>query len=113
MAHEDERRRQPRFEVSWPVKVFTDAGAAEGEARNISSEGIHICCGEVLRLGEVLSLSILVPDCEPLQMTGKVMWSDFYAIDETHRPVCLGMSLVEISDEDHRTLEDLISSHLQ
>jgi len=42
----EERRKHPRFEVNWAITVFTDGDAVEGEAINISLEGLSICCEE-------------------------------------------------------------------
>ena len=37
-----EKRKSPRTEVRWPVTIMTKTGAVEGEARNISVEGVFI-----------------------------------------------------------------------
>ncbi|MBN2124895.1 MAG: PilZ domain-containing protein [Deltaproteobacteria bacterium] len=110
MDYEDERRGEPRMEVNWPVKIFMESAVVEGEARNISSDGIYIRCDEDLHLGDTLSISVSVPNHDPIQVAGKVMWSDFYGMDDTDRPVCIGMCFVEMREEDRRLIGEMISA---
>ena len=112
MGTEDEKRKSPRIEVNWLVKIYTASAVMEAETRNISSEGIFLCCEEELRLGEQLSMSILPPHCEPIQVAGKIMWSDFYGMDDQDRPVCIGMCFVEIPEEGRRLLQDVLASQI-
>lgn len=48
------------------------------------------------------------PNRESINVVGKAIWSDFYAIDEQNIPVCIGMSFVEISAEDGHFLKDML-----
>ena len=64
----DEKRKHPRYEVSWPITVFTDEGTIEGEAVNISLEGISICCEEPLPLKKNFRITIAPHDHPIIQV---------------------------------------------
>ena len=105
---ETERRKQPRIEVSWPVTVIADWGSVQGEIKNINVEGVMILCEEPLRLNDTYQMSILPPDHKAIGVTGKVVWSDAYCMDENDGVFGIGLCLVEISDEDRKALSDIL-----
>lgn len=97
-----EKRNNPRVEVRWPVKVLTDAGQIEGETVNISLDGMSIYCDDPLPFNEVLSISIEPLNQSVITLSGKVVWSDSYGMDEG-KSIAIGVSFLEITDEDrHR-----------
>ena len=61
MSEMTEKRKQPRIEVNWPIEVFIDDRTIEGEAKNITLNGLFVCCNEALRLEENFRLSISPP----------------------------------------------------
>jgi hypothetical protein len=113
MANASERRKQTRIDVTWPIQIFTSQGTIEAETQNVSSEGVYVCCNEPLHLNEIVNLSISPPDREPIRVTGKVVWSDFYGMDDKESPVCIGICLVEIGQKESLSLDDAISSCLE
>lgn len=104
-----EKRRTPRIEVEWPVSILADHGSIEGETKNITGEGIFICCEEPLRLGDVFRMSIQPPDRPAIGVSGKVIWSDVYGMGEDDSAYGMGVCLVEISEEDRDFLYDTAS----
>ncbi|MFC1489310.1 PilZ domain-containing protein [Thermodesulfobacteriota bacterium] len=106
----EERRKHPRFEVDWPITVFTDEGTVEGEALNISLEGISICCEEPLPLKKALRITIVPLNHPIIQIFGEVAWADLYGMDDEKTTIGMGICFVEISDEDRLTIEKLVSS---
>lgn len=106
----EERRKHPRFEVNWAITVFTDGGAVEGEAINISLEGLSICCEEPLPLKKMLRVTIAPPHHPIIQISGEVVWSDLYGMDDEKTTIGMGVCFVEISDEDRLAIEKLVSS---
>jgi hypothetical protein len=46
-----------------------------------------------------------------IEVTGKVIWSDFYGMDEDQSPLCLGVSFAEIAEDDRRRLIEAVHSH--
>ena len=106
----EERRKHPRLEVDWPITVFTDGDTVEGEALNISLEGISICCEEPLPLKKILRITIAPHDHPIIQISGEVVWSDLYGMDDDKTTIGMGLCFVEISDEDRLAIKKLVSS---
>ena len=67
-----------------------------------------ILCEEPLRLNDTYQMSILPPDHKAIGVTGKVVWSDAYCMDENDGVFGIGVCLVEISDEDRKALSDIL-----
>jgi len=111
LATEVERREHDRIRVRWPITVFTDRSTIEGETRNVTVDGIFICCEEPLRLNEIFPMSISPPNHQTVEVTGKVIWSDLYAVDEKNTAFGTGICFVKISDGDRHFFEDVVSVH--
>jgi hypothetical protein len=90
LAHEIERRKEPRIEVRWPVYVFAEHATVEGETRNISVNGLAIFYDEPLRLNESYRISISHPNHSAVGISGKVIWSDLYGIEDDDTTVGMG-----------------------
>ena len=111
MARKGEKRKHPRIEIKWPIRIFAGHGTLEGETRNITPEGVLICCEEPLLLDETYLMSILPPNSEAIGVSGKVVWSDFYGMCGTDTPVCIGICLVKMPEKDRHLLEKLSPTH--
>lgn len=113
MAEIGERRKHSRSGVRWPITIWADHGTIEGETRDISIGGMAVRCDEPLHLNEVFRIAILPPDHKAIGVSGKVIWSDQYAIDRHDSAVGLGrlgLSFGDISDEDRRIFEDALTA---
>jgi hypothetical protein len=108
----DEKRRHPRIEVEWPAIVSKGDDFIEGEVKNIAFDGISICCEEPLPLDEIISISIEPTDQRSIVISGRVIWSDVYGIDEQNSTYGIGLCFVKISDQDHSSYLELISDLL-
>lgn len=113
MADGIERRKNQRRQVTWPVNVFTDHGKIEGEIKNISVDGVFISCEEPLSLNENYRIGIIPPNHQIIDVTGKVVWSDLYGIDENNTAFGMGICFVEILNNDHNYLDNAVSAHIQ
>ena len=113
LSTKNERRKEPRIEVKWPVAVFAEHGTIEGETRNISVEGLAVFCDEPLRLNESYRISISPPDHPAVGITGKVVWSDLYGIEGDDTTVGMGVCFMEISGEDRDYLDEVVTAHLK
>jgi hypothetical protein len=103
-----ERRTRPRTEVRWRVTIETVQGTIDGETRNVSSDGLLVCCEEPLRLQESYRIAILPPGHSAIGVVGKVVWSDVYGMDKD-AVFGMGVCLVEVSERDRRLLEEAFS----
>ena len=110
MAITIERRKHTRGDIRWPITVLAEHGNINGETRNISVDGLSIRCDEPLMINEVFRIAILPPDRQAIGVSGKVIWSDLYAIDPNDTAVGLGLCFVRISDEDRKIFEDAVSA---
>ena len=111
MNNADERRSEPRVEVSWPVTLFDSDTTIEGESTNISIKGLSVCCDKPLPINHVFRISIRPPSHQSIGVTGKVIWSDLYGMDEKNM-FGVGVCLVEVSEEDTKSLKELILDYL-
>ncbi|MFC1820414.1 PilZ domain-containing protein [Thermodesulfobacteriota bacterium] len=82
----------------------------KGTVKNITLNGIFVCCKEPLVLDENYRLSIFPPNYEAINVVGKPLWSDSYALDsdEENAPVCIGIVFVKISTIDLDYLKDIL-----
>ncbi len=113
MENFSEQRRHPRIDVTWPVIISKGDDFIEGETKNVAFEGISIFCEEPLPLDEIVSISIEPPDQQSMVISGRVVWSDIYGIDDQNATHGVGLCFVEISDEDRSRFLDLISDLLE
>lgn len=110
MAHTIERRKYHRITVTWPVSIVMDEEIVEGETINVTVDGVLISCDEPLQLNEVLRISITPPNHQGIEVTGKVIWSDHYAIDEQDTAFGMGICFIKISDVDRHFLNDFVAT---
>ena len=104
-----EKRKFPRREVRWPVTIMTKTGTVEGEARNISVEGVFILFShstESLSPPKIYRL-LMKPDGEQIEVMGSLVWSS--------RDIHLGMGLcfVGFSERDQRRLRKAIKKYAE
>ncbi len=111
MASTIERRKYHRINVAWPISIVSGEESIEGKTINITVDGVLISCEEPLQLDEVLRISINPPNHQGVEVNGKVIWSDHYAIDEQDATFGIGICFVKISDVDCHFLKDFVSAH--
>ena len=68
-----EKQGLPRIAALWPVTIITANGPVEGEARNITLEGVFIHCMERLSAEETYPL-VIKPPGEEIKVMGKLLW---------------------------------------
>lgn len=111
LASTIERRKYHRINVAWPISIVSGEESIEGKTINITVDGVLISCEEPLQLDEVLRISINPPNHQGVEVNGKVIWSDHYAIDEQDATFGIGICFVKISDVDCHFLKDFVSAH--
>ena len=112
MAIEKERRQLPRVDINWPITIYTDNDKIEGETKNITSEGLYVCCENPLPLNKVFRMSVNPPEHQSFGLTGKVVWSDLYGIEGNENVYGMGICLVEISDNEQIQLHNILSNYV-
>jgi len=108
----EEKRKLPRIEVNWPVEAFLDDRIIEGTVKNITLKGLFVCFEAPLTLKEKFRLSVFPSDDKVINIVGKIVWSNSYAIAEENVPVCIGLSFVKISTEDINSLKEILHDYM-
>lgn len=109
MADYMEKRKQHRYKIRWPITIYTKRGPIKGESRNITGSGIFIHCQEKLRQDEVYRMVIDFPQREPVEVKGRLVWSNLEGAASKSALPGMGFSLVEFTDETRHHLDDKAS----
>lgn len=104
MPNKHERRENSRVEIIWPIDVETDQRTIEGETRNISSSGLYTYCEEPLQVNKIYRLAVYPQNRVEMGVSGKVVWSESYDLDDERVRFGIGIEIIEISDEDRMFL---------
>ena len=113
MSKDLERRDEDRVSAKLPITIITDNGTIEGESRNISIDGIQICCEHPLYMNERIRISVFPPNSEGIAFTGEVVWSDFYGLDADNKVFGIGVCMVELAEEDQKMIEELLMENVE
>ena len=105
-----EKRKLPRIEVRWPVTLITEKGSVEGEARNITVEGVFIHCMERLSLEETYRL-LINPAGEKIEVMGKLVWSNLDSAANRDILPGMGFCFVKVSEGDRDLLRQAIQKY--
>jgi hypothetical protein len=105
------RRKKERIYVKWPVTIISGGGTFEGETTNITAQGVGIVCDEPLQLNVSYTVVLRPAKHSPLEVTGKVVWSDLYGIDGDNKTVGIGICFVEVSERDRIFFSKMISEN--
>ncbi len=107
-----EKRKLPRIEVRWPVTMIAEKGSVEGEARNITVEGVFIHCMERLSLNETYRL-LIKPSGEKIEVMGKLLWSNLDSAADRDSLMGMGFCFVKASDGDRELLREAIQKYIK
>jgi hypothetical protein len=108
LSFDEERRKHPRKEVSWPMTIMAEHGTVEGEIRNVSVEGLLVFCDEPLRLNETYRMSIVPGKTGAIGVSGRVVQAEAYCMAEDDTAFGIGICFVEISDQDREALREIL-----
>lgn len=107
-----EKRKLPRIEVQWPVTLVTEKGAVEGEARNITVEGVFIHCLERLTVNETYRL-VIKPAGERIEVMGKLLWSNLDSAADRDVLPGMGFCFVKVGEGDRELLRQAIQKYIK
>jgi len=93
-----EKRKQHRYKIRWPITIYTEVGPIEGESSNVTGSGVFIHCREKLRQDEVYRMVIRFPQREPVEVKGRLVWSNLEDADSESAFPGMGFSFVELTD---------------
>ena len=95
MADYMEKRKQHRYKIRWPITIYTKKGRIDGESGNITGSGIFIQCQEKLRQDKVYRMVIRFPEREPVELKGRLVWSNLEGVDSKSALAGMGFSFVK------------------
>ena len=105
-----EKRKLPRIEVRWPVTMMTEKGSVEGEARNITVEGVFIHCMERLSVNETYRL-LIKPAGEEIEVMGKLLWSNLDGTGDRDILTGMGFCFVKVGEGERELLRQAIQKY--
>jgi len=108
-----EKRKQHRYKIRWPITIYTNKGPIEVESRNITGTGIFIHCQEKLRQDEVYRMVIRFPQRDPVEVEGRLVWSNLEGVSPDSTLSGMGFSFVKFSEEDSHRFGNAASAHQQ
>ena len=111
MTRGDDRRLQPRVEISWPVTVLTTQAKIEGEMHNVSPSGAFISCEEAPPLVGSFFIIIKPPDRQTMSVAGKAVWTTILQPNEGSSSLGVGIEFTNITQGDRNFLTRLVNSH--
>jgi hypothetical protein len=100
-----EKRRYPRANIQWHVKVHSPEGSVEGVTKNVSPLGAFIRCARPLKLNEICEVTIDTPD-RALQAKAEVVWSNMYGPDDDITPRGMGVRYLKMSSKDRQLIAE-------
>jgi hypothetical protein len=114
VTDENDRRLHERMEICWPVTIYCDDEEIEGESKNMSADGLYVCSVKPLPFNKSFKISINPPNHQAMGLEGKVIWSDLYGIDDNENKdvCCIGICLLEMSNEDRKQLKEVLMDYL-
>ena len=107
-----EKRQHERVEIKWPVKIESSHGPITGETKDVSLGGTFIICQKPLPLGESFSLTLYIPDDEPLNITAEVVWSNINVPESKIVTRGMGIRFIKISEEARKRLTEGIEHRI-
>jgi hypothetical protein len=108
LSGKDERPRQTKINVRWPVTIISGQETLEAESINITVRGIFLRSQKDLRAGEIYQLIVRGPEKKTVLVKGKMVWSN---MDEKRRSRSLpggGFFFIKAIREDREMLRALI-----
>jgi hypothetical protein len=105
-----EKRKHRRIKARWPITVVTDNGTIKGQIGNISVDGLFMRSEEPLRLNKTFHMQINPPNHQGIDFTGRVIWSDLYALVDQNIVYGTGICFVRISDGDRHLFDEILSA---
>jgi hypothetical protein len=112
-----ERRKCPRSLVDLPVeyRIKNFPHAHGGLVVNASEGGLLIHSAKNLSLGLKLSIAVMFLigyELAHFDVTAEIIWKDFHLYDHSEG-YQYGLKIVQILDEDHSKLKQILSSQLK
>ena len=107
----NEKRQQPRAEISWPVTIVSPDYLVTCRTKNLSLVGTLIRCFELPELLGNFRLVFKPTERQLLIATAERVWSETPANDNS-MSYAMGVKFTFIPDRDYQLMSKAISGHL-
>jgi hypothetical protein len=91
-----ERRHQPRAECNLRASIHRASRSFDGFIRNVSDNGLFLCCSQKLLPGECLRITVEPKGCAPLEIEAEVIWSHILRHDEPGGLYAMGCRFIDV-----------------
>ena len=108
----NEKRKYPRFELDLPLEYReTDSPLARGAlVVNASESGLLVHSIKNIPTGTKLNIAVLFPkgfELSNFEVLAEIVWKDIYW-QENREGYQLGLKIIQILEEDHQKLKQLL-----
>jgi c-di-GMP-binding flagellar brake protein YcgR len=116
-----EKRKNPRIPVKWPVVAETKKRIIYGTTEDVSEKGAFVRCSKPLEQGEIFDLviqDVSLTDCPlPLdsfiRISAGVVRTQEYDSDKINLPRGMAVRFLGMSEEANKVISTLITHKLQ
>ena len=100
-----ERRRHPRIEVHLPAIYRSQKRTMDTYVSNVSQGGLAVLGPSVDDVGTHCQVVVTLPDEDPLELNGRIIWSD------ADKP-CMGFCFEGLTRDQRVTLTNFLLARL-
>ena len=111
MSVQQERRKYPRTDLTWPVLIRDTIGAQVAEIENLSGRGALIRSHMPLMPKDKFKLHIMVPGHKPVHLKAEVAWLQVSCAQNSALPCGMGVRFLRISKRDFSYLAQISNEH--
>jgi len=109
-----ENRHFPRAKIKWPVAITAEDRFRDGVTLNLSPNGAYIGCADPLRLNEVFTMTLDVPNSDfSIETQAEVVFSNIYGPDDHISPRGMAVRFLNICGKDRQIIAKEVLQHLQ
>lgn len=103
-----------KAKLKWPVSIKANGSSSEGVTLNLSTNQASIRCAKPLRLCEVFTMTLQVPNSgDSIEAEVEVVLSNIYGPDDDISPRGMIVRFLELSSEDRRVIAKAIFQQLE
>ena len=92
-----ERRRHPRAKSDLLARIQWTSRRFNGVVKNVSDNGLFVCCDHRLLPGECVRIAVEPPDCGAMVFNAEVVWSSTFEQKENRGFYGIGFRFLDVS----------------
>jgi Tfp pilus assembly protein PilZ len=104
----EERSRDTRTRIIWPITIKTSQEVISAEIKNISIKGAFILCQTPLPLKEQFRIAIDIPNQEPMDLAAEVIWSSSNVPEDKVVKRGMGIKFLQSTENARESIDKAI-----